>query len=90
MATCWYCEGKGSTGPVHVNRGELGGEWIETMSCRECGGTGQWTDDRAARFYEGQKIRALRIARGESIGEAAKRMGISPSGVSAIERGRPL
>lgn len=85
---CQFCRGKGKTGPVHINRGNAPHEWRESMDCHHCAGTGRWTPERHARWEAGQAMRAERIARDESLREAAKRLGISPARLSAIETGR--
>lgn len=86
--TCETCGGRGSTGPVHINRGDAPHEWRESMPCRDCAGTGRWTAERHARWQAGQKMRAERLARGESLREAAQRMGITPARLCDIEAGR--
>lgn len=37
---CRFCSGMGYTGPVHVNRGNGHGEWIDRIECTHCGTTG--------------------------------------------------
>lgn len=88
--TCETCGGEGSTGPVHINRGDAPHEWRGSMPCHDCDGTGQWTAERHARWQAGQKMRAERLARGESLREAAKRMGITPAKLSVTEAGRAV
>lgn len=85
---CRMCDGKGATGPVHINRGDKPHEWRENMPCRDCDGTGVWSAERFERWQAGQKLRSARILNDESLREAAKRMGIGPAELSAIEAGR--
>lgn len=89
---CAFCRGAGEVGPVHVNKGQVNGEcvgeWLDSMPCRECDGTGRWSGERAARFKAGLRMKAERLARQESFMEAGQRLGISPAEVSEIERGR--
>jgi len=86
--TCQHCFGQGWTGPVHINRGALGCEWVDRMDCQSCAGTGQWTAEQAVRFRDGQKARQERVERGETLREAARRLGVSAAALSAFEQGR--
>ena len=85
---CQFCKGAGRTGLVHVNRGAGGGEWLDNIPCFECGGSGSWSMNRWEAWQKGQKMKAARLARGESLREAAKMAGVSAARMSAIERGR--
>ena len=51
--------------------------------CRRCGGSGTEPDDRAI----GAEMREKRRAAGLSLRDAAKRMGLSASYLSDLERG---
>jgi hypothetical protein len=85
---CPRCEGKGWVGPVHINRGDKPHEWRERMDCSLCKGTGQIDDDTRAGVEFGKRFRDMRIARGESIRECAKRLGLSTAELSGLEQGR--
>jgi len=85
---CKYCNGRGWTGPVHVNRGNGSGEWLDRMECTHCGGTGRWDSDHLARYEKGQAHRRERIERSETILEAAARLGVTPAQLSSFETGR--
>lgn len=85
---CPRCDGRGWIGPVHINRGDQPHEWREGMDCDLCGGTGQIDDDKLAAVELGKKLRAKRVAGEESLMEAARRLGVRPSELSALETGR--
>jgi hypothetical protein len=84
---CQRCNGNGVVGPVHINRGDNPHTW-EMIRCSSCGGSGYWSNHQAAAARDGEALRQERLARDESLREAAKRMGISPAELSAIEQGR--
>lgn len=54
-----------------------------TRPCHHCGGTGVEADPLAI----GKSMRELRIQRGLSLREVARRMGMSASFISDLERG---
>lgn len=85
--TCQRCNGLGIVGPVHLNRGDRPHEW-RMLKCDGCAGSGYWTAQQAVLARDGEKMRQERLAHDESLREAAKRMGISPAELSAIEQGR--
>ena len=85
---CRFCNGMGYTGPVHVNRGNGHGEWIDRIECTHCGTTGQWDAAHLDRYIEGQAHREARVGRGESLREAAVRLGVTPAQLSSFETGR--
>lgn len=88
MATCPRCDGKGWSGPVHINRGDQPHEWRERMDCDFCKGTGQITADQERAIALGKRLREKRVAREESLLEASHRLGLKPSELSALETGR--
>lgn len=86
--TCPRCDGKRGA-HCFINRGEdIRTHSVEWRDCSTCGGTGTIDRRRAALIEQGQEMRNARVARRESLMEASRRMGISPSELSAIERGR--
>lgn len=84
---CQICKGKGWNGPVHVNRGDQGGGWVDRMDCRECSGTGEWTQKRYLAWRQGREHRRARIVRKESLMQCAINLGCTPAQLSAYERG---
>jgi len=58
------------------------------LTCEACKGTGSVDDAFLARRADGERLRMERIARGLSLREEAKRLGISPVLLSDRERGR--
>lgn len=84
---CQRCNGLGTVGPVHINKGDAPHEW-RMMRCDGCNGSGYWTAAQAIRARDGEAMRAARVERGETLRMAARRMGITPSQLSAIECGR--
>lgn len=91
---CPDCNGTGKTGLVHLNKGfneEKGrcdGEWRESIQCMRCHGVGQAPDEMANWIDFGKDFREKRQLRGETIGEAAKRLNLSVPQLSSIENGR--
>lgn len=88
LTPCPRCEGKGWIGPVHINRGDLPHEWRERMDCDFCEATGKIDADKRTAIEMGWRLRAKRVAREESLMEAAKRLRMSPSELSGLETGR--
>jgi len=85
---CPDCNGTGRTkGPVHINMGDLPHRWVDSLKCFCCGGARSITREHFDARWRGRKLREERIARGESLLEAAKLQGISPSELSSRERG---
>lgn len=58
------------------------------VDCSTCQGVGSITIEKRDRIEAGRKRREERIARGASLREEAKRLGISVPELSALERGR--
>jgi hypothetical protein len=85
--TCTACDGKGWSGPVHVNMGSGKHEWRERMDCFTCNGTGRISAEQVEAMRIGRKHRDARFDRDESMGEVARRHGISAAAVSAFEHG---
>jgi hypothetical protein len=63
---------------------------VKRINCFTCKGTGQIDERFAARRVAGKALRDARIAKGQSLLEAAKERGISPTELSAIEQGRAV
>lgn len=61
---------------------------LRSMNCFTCSGTGTVDAEFHARREIGKKIRAERLAKRQSLLEAARERGISPAELSAIEQGR--
>ena len=87
--TCQRCNGHGMVGPAHINRGDKPHTW-EMIRCTSCGGSGYWTARQAIAARNGEEIRRRRIERGESLRDAARRLGMSPAELSAVENGRDI
>jgi len=91
---CPACNGSGNGGRVHVNTGmnmatgRCSGYWKEESNCFRCDGSGDVPDSAPDWIAKGKQLRAERIMRGELLHDAAKRMGISTSELSAIEMGK--
>lgn len=82
------CPSKCENGRVfaHINRGDKPHTW-EWIACFTCKGAGKITPEHMERIAAGQKMREERLARDESLMEAARRMGITPAELSRRERG---
>ncbi len=86
MNLCPTC--KGEKRPLaHVNPGPGRPHRWERLPCPTCKGAGEVDDEHLARIENGRQMRAERLARLEGLNEAAKRLGMTPAELSAIERG---
>jgi len=86
---CPDCAGaKTFTGFVCRYGSDGGHGSVETYNCHTCNGAGEITDAHAEMIAIGKQWRDERRARDESVIEAAKRIGIKPSVLSALEHGR--
>lgn len=88
QSNCKRCDGQGTLGPVHINRGEKPHEWRNEVTCWDCDGTGVWSEKRMEAWQKGRRQRAARIEKGETMIEAASRLGVSVAVLCAIEAGR--
>lgn len=83
---CPECEGGGPfIALVKPRRGPCRTEFVE---CQACKGTGEIDEEQARRIEEGRRLMKERIARGESLREAAVRLGVSVVKLSQLEHGR--
>jgi hypothetical protein len=60
---------------------------VRTVECSFCRGTGRVSADRVALWQGGRRRRDDRVARGVTLREEAKRLGITAAKLSALERG---
>lgn len=94
IIVCPLSQGKKSL-HAHVNYGfnpALGTcehEWKD-VTCLTCEGTGTITEEHVQRIDKGKILRQERVASGELLFNAAKRLGLSSAQLSAIESGRIL
>lgn len=82
---CPNCNHPGEKG-LCVATGPSGSTWHE-RHCETCGGTNQISLPRLRWILKGRILRAQRIARGETLREAAFKFGCSPTILSHIEIG---
>lgn len=93
MIECPSCKGSGDGGPVHYNTGinphtgMCSGYWKHNSECIRCKGTGIVPAEMAEWIIRGKKLRDERLARNETIYDAAIKAGITSSELSSIERG---
>lgn len=89
MKPCPHCtDGKVT---AFVNRGpDISTHSVEAFQCATCGGTSEIDEELSGWIAKGKAARDARVARRESLLEAATRMGISPGELSQIERGHGL
>lgn len=89
MTTCPDCKGEKKL-PALVNRGEKGCS-REQITCITCHGSGEVADDYARRRgvaeQTGRLLKAGRLARNETLLQAALRLNMSVSEYSRLERG---
>lgn len=81
---CPQCKGERGFDAL-VNRG--GDCTMERVPCSTCGGEGDMDPGYPARLAAGQVLRDDRLARRESLGEAARRMGVTIMELSDREHG---
>ena len=86
--TCPDCKGEGVSF-CHQNRGadSTTHRW-GYIDCMTCGGEKTITRDHLDRIREGRRLMAQRQCNGESLMDAARRQGMTPTQLSAIEHGR--
>lgn len=86
--TCPYCNGAGGF-EAFVNRGpDIRTHSHEWMRCETCVGTGKINEGRAELIALGKTWRDARVARGETLMEMSKRIGVGPAEISQREHGR--
>ncbi len=89
MMPCPDCRGSGRTIASHVRYASGGGACNVPMKCSQCGGTGQIPDAMLDWIARGKAMRDRRVeVERRSLREEAKRRGMSPSELSAMEQGR--
>lgn len=91
---CPACNGTGDGGAVHVNTGfnertgRCSGYWKQASECFRCSGKGIVPDEMIEWIRKGKELRKIRKDSGESLHDAAARLGIDICELSAIELGR--
>lgn len=85
--TCPHCQGRG-TFAAFVSRGDGSGGYEEGIPCRTCRGVGTVSNTQKLWIDRGALCRFERQKRGESLMQAAQRLGLSPATVSGMEQGK--
>lgn len=86
--TCSHCNGERWVCTFFNNGPDYRTHTSGYVECSTCSATGEVEPWHAARIQAGERMRQQRIAAGESLNAAAKRLGITPAQLSARERGR--
>lgn len=87
-AVCPECSGKKQFF-AFVNTGvDYKKHYSRMVDCFLCKGTGTVTHAVIAQVVAGKALRKERLARSETLSQAAQRLGVSPAKLSAIENGR--
>lgn len=86
MITCLGCEGR-KAGPAFVDYADGSGE-LKIVACHTCKGIGEITEEHAERMKVGAQLRRDRLNRRLTLNDEAKRLGITPTALSAVEFGR--
>jgi hypothetical protein len=86
MTRCRQCDGHGQFLAFVTRKGGHCG--MEHVPCSPCGGSGKLSAEDVTRIEEGRRRRDDRVARGLSLREEARRLGISAVQLSDLERGR--
>jgi len=81
--TCQRCKGTKVTRAIACP-----GFRVVEFPCLNCGGTGQIDDVRRQWREDGAGLKVFRVARGMSLGEASRWVGVTPSEWSDAEHGR--
>lgn len=87
MITCPDCKGAGFGGPAFVHT-TTGCSFQETTTCSTCMGRKEMPDEFPEWRKIGRQMRDDRRGRGLSLGEEARRRGMRPSELSAMEFGK--
>ena len=87
MTGCPDCNGTGNRGLAVVCFADRPRSQITNARCPSCGGSGQVSDLRQQWAMIGEAHRKARIERLESLRECARRLRISPTALSKMERG---
>jgi len=87
MIACPRCRGRG-TFNAFVSRSDGSGGYEEGIRCAHCRGASLVSDTQKRWMDRGALCRLDRVKRGESLMQAAHRLGLSPATVSAMEQGR--
>lgn len=85
MSTCPHCDGERRVFAFWDGPNVSGSGYVD---CSTCKGAGTVTPEHMQRIVDGRKRRDDRVARRVSLAEEARRLGIKPVELSAIERGR--
>lgn len=80
------CHGRANV-PAFSLRSDGGSSYDPLHPCSTCTGLGKLTPERMAWWKRGNAHRLGRLERMESLAECARRLGITPSELSQIERG---
>ena len=86
MTTCPHCDGKGTLADFAVTKQR--GFYQPGRPCMLCGGRGAVSQQSARWYAQGLEHRLERRARHESLGEAARRLGVPVPEISRMEAGR--
>lgn len=93
MPTCPHCtNGRRTMIPVFT-RPKISAERAkmladELSTCDTCGGTSEVSEGQLQAIRRGEELRRARLAEGRGLRAEAMRLGIPPSELCAIERGR--
>lgn len=88
---CSHCSGRGFTielTRIATQTAGLDCQWLK-RDCGTCGASGEISRETYERIERGHALREARIARLESLRDAAARLGVTPERLSQIEWGRP-
>lgn len=88
MVICPHCSGERKVFAFMNNGPDYRTHTSGLIDCRTCLGAGKITQEHADRIAAGTSMRTQRVQRGESLRDAAKRLGITATELSAIEHGR--
>ena len=88
MPVCPECKGR-KGGEAFINRGsDISMHSCEWVMCSLCKGSGDVSEELMRRRAAGQEWESERRKGGESVIETAERLGVSPSAITAVKRGR--
>lgn len=87
---CPECKGRGESNALVYGRRASGGSFCEhrAVRCHRCDGVGTLSPEAMRRYADGRSMAEDRRARGLTLREEARRLGISPTELSDREWGR--
>jgi hypothetical protein len=88
MIECPSCKGKKESLCFHNTGPDSSKHYSSVDVCHTCSGLGNITPEHKERMDYGKKLKLARLSTGESLKDAAARLGVGSAELSSIESGR--